>query len=57
MRKALTGEVLSHDEDFVQITPQVQLWLKWIIQPWKMANDEIGGVVIMSENITHRKEA
>lgn len=57
MQKALEGETLSKEEDFVEITSEAQIWLKWIIQPWHLANGEIGGVVIMAENITHRKDS
>jgi PAS domain S-box-containing protein len=57
MKRALHGETLSNDEDFVRINSEVQLWLKWVIRPWQLANGEIGGIVIMAENITQRKEA
>lgn len=54
---ALAGETLSSDEDYIEITPEVSLWLRWILQPWKLANGDIGGIIIMAENISHRKEA
>ena len=57
MKVALAGETLSSDEDYIEIAPEVSLWLRWILQPWKMGNGEIGGVIIMAENISHRKEA
>jgi len=57
MRTALSGETLSKDEDYVELNPEVSVWLRWILQPWKLANGEIGGVIIMAENITQRKEA
>ena len=57
MNEALMGKMISKDEDLVQITSDTQFWIRWIIQPWKHANGEIGGVVVMAENITHRKEA
>lgn len=57
MNRALQGEVLGQDEEFVQITNDIHLWIRWTVQPWKTAKGEIGGVVFMSENITHRKEA
>jgi signal transduction histidine kinase/GAF domain-containing protein len=55
MSRALAGETLSKDEDLVEILPETQLWLKWIIQPWQLANGEIGGIIIMAENITDHK--
>lgn len=57
LKLALDGQTLSKDEDFVEITSEVSLWLRWIVQPWKLSSGEIGGVIIMAENITHRKEA
>jgi signal transduction histidine kinase len=57
MREALNGATLSQDEDFIAITSENQLWVRWILQPWKDASGEIGGVIVMAENITHRKEA
>lgn len=57
MTRALNGEKLYQDEELVQITSDVQLWLRWIVQPWRQSNDEIGGVILMAENITNRKEA
>ncbi len=54
---ALSGEILSKEEDLVQVTADVQVWLKWVIQPWQLANGEIGGVIFMAENISQRKEA
>lgn len=57
MNKALKGEIISRDEDLVDFGPGQEFWLRWAIQPWKNANQEIGGVIIMAENITGRKEA
>lgn len=57
MDKALQGETLSKEEDLVHITPEFQVWLKWIIQPWKLANGDIGGIVFMAENISQRIES
>lgn len=57
IEKALTGVMLGRDEDLVQFGPDTELWLRWAIQPWKTADQKIGGVIIMAENITGRKEA
>jgi two-component system cell cycle sensor histidine kinase/response regulator CckA len=32
-------------------------WVRWQVQPWRDQNDEIGGVILLSEIITARKEA
>ena len=57
MEKALQGNTLSKDEELIEFAPGVELWLRWAIQPWKNANQEIGGVIVMAENINSRKEA
>ncbi|WP_298478909.1 PAS domain-containing protein [uncultured Maribacter sp.] len=31
------------------------IWLKWHINPWKMANGEIGGIIIVLDNVTRSK--
>jgi PAS domain S-box-containing protein len=57
MDKALKGVTLSRDEDLVEFTPDTEFWLRWAIQPWKTADQKIGGVIVMAENITARKQA
>ncbi|MFP5385087.1 MAG: PAS domain-containing protein [Bacteriovoracia bacterium] len=57
MEKALQGETFSQNEDLIDFGDGDQLWLRWAIQPWKNANGEIGGVIVMAENITEKKEA
>lgn len=57
MERGLKGETLSRDEDLVEFGNGVEFWLRWAIQPWKNANQEIGGVIVMAENITARKQA
>ncbi len=57
MERALKGEILSRDEDLVDFGEGSEVWLRWAIQPWKNADQQIGGVIIMAENITSRKEA
>lgn len=56
MSAALQGKIVSRDDTLIEITPGVDVWLRMLIQPWKDANGRIGGVVMMAENITRRKE-
>jgi PAS domain S-box-containing protein len=56
-RQALSGEKLHKEEDqFIRADGSVQ-WLTWEALPWYTADHEVGGIVIMSEEITKRKEA
>lgn len=57
MEEAKKGKILSRDEELVEFMSGEELWLRWTIQPWKNVNQEVGGVIIMAENITDRKEA
>ena len=56
-RRSLEGEVFRSEEDeFIRRDGSVQ-WLRWETLPWYTANDEIGGIVIFTEEISERKQA
>ena len=56
-RRALAGEVLRNDNDrFERADGSVQ-WLEWEVRPWHTAAGEVAGIVIMSEDVTERKQA
>ena len=54
-RRALEGEVLHADDAFVRLDGTIQR-LKLEIRPWS-ANNQIGGIIIFSEDITERYQA
>tara|TARA_R110002111_G_scaffold255157_1_gene321248 strand:- start:32332 stop:34248 length:1917 start_codon:yes stop_codon:yes gene_type:complete len=54
-RKAQAGAVLHDEERFLRNDGSVQ-WLRWVIQPWYESRDIIGGIVILTEDITERKQ-
>lgn len=54
-RMAMAGESLSADEDKMVLRDGSVTWLKWELHPWKTADGEVGGIVIMTEDITARK--
>lgn len=56
INRALEGEVLTREEDIVKTPDQGEIWLRWTIQPWRNINQGIGGLVVMAENITSRKD-
>jgi diguanylate cyclase (GGDEF)-like protein/PAS domain S-box-containing protein len=56
-RRALAGESLRRDEDRFERADGTVQWLRRELIPWKLANGEIGGIMIFSEEITRAKLA
>lgn len=55
--RAMGGETVRADQDrFVRADGALQ-WLRWEVRPWKFESGEIGGIVVISEDITARVEA
>ena len=56
-QRGLAGEVIRSEEDeFIRMDGSVQ-WLRWEVLPWYTTDDEIGGIVIFTEEISERKRA
>ncbi len=55
--RCMKGAVEKSDDDYYEKDDGTPVWLKWEVHPWYNAADEIGGIVIFTENITERKEA
>ena len=51
-RQVIRGESLSHDRDPFTDSNGRNGWLKWSAAPWRDGSGEIGGVVIMHEDVT-----
>ena len=54
-RRALQGETLRAEEDRWE-RPGGVMWVRWEVRPWKTASGSIGGILIMAEDITRRKQ-
>ena len=54
-RRALAGETLRADEDQWdgQDGPH---WARWEVRPWKTSEGSVGGILILAEDITRRKQ-
>ncbi|MDX6459759.1 MAG: two-component system, NarL family, sensor kinase [Acidobacteriaceae bacterium] len=54
-RRGLQGETLRADEDRWdgQDGPH---WARWEVRPWKTPEGTVGGILILAEDITHRKQ-
>jgi len=55
-RRGLAGETVSADEDLFERADGVTYWLRWEVRPWRAGDGSIGGIVIFSEDISHRKQ-
>jgi len=55
-RRALAGETLRAEEDRWDRKGGTT-WLRWEIRPWQNQDGAPGGILIFSEDITHRKHA
>src|SRR5215469_14232623 len=53
-RRALQGETLRSDEDRWEGSDRPH-WARWEVRPWKTAVGAVGGILILTEDITRRK--
>jgi PAS domain S-box-containing protein len=56
-QRGLKGEVVRANEDFFPRRDATVHWLRWEVQPWKLADGTVGGIVIFVEDISARKRA
>lgn len=56
-KRALTGSIERSEEDYFIRADGKKEWLSWQIYPWYKASGEIGGIVMMTEVITSKREA
>jgi PAS domain S-box-containing protein len=54
-RRALAGETVKAEEDRWD-RPDGTQWLRWELHPWHTAGGAIGGLLILAEDITRRKQ-
>jgi diguanylate cyclase (GGDEF)-like protein/PAS domain S-box-containing protein len=56
-RRALAGEFMKCDEELWLHGDGTQQWLAWAVSPWRNEAGEIGGIIIIVEDVTPRKRA
>jgi PAS domain S-box-containing protein len=54
-RRALQGETLRADEDRWESEGSTR-WARWEVRPWRADDGTVGGILILAEDITRRKE-
>jgi PAS domain S-box-containing protein len=54
-RRALQGETLRADEDRWESGGSTR-WARWEVRPWRTADGTVGGILILAEDITRRKQ-
>jgi PAS domain S-box-containing protein len=56
-RRGLAGAVLREDAERFVRADGTETWEKWEIRPWRSARGDVGGIVILTEDVTERKRA
>jgi diguanylate cyclase (GGDEF)-like protein/PAS domain S-box-containing protein len=57
LRRCQAGATESCEEDAIPQADGSVDWIKWEIRPWYETTGDLGGIIIMSEDITARKRA
>ena len=55
--RGMAGEVASAEEDLIVRADGRTAWLRWEMRPWLTSERTVGGIMIMSENVTEKVEA
>ena len=54
-RRAVQGETLRADEDRWESEGSTR-WARWEVRPWRADDGTVGGILILTEDITRRKQ-
>src|SRR5450631_385347 len=54
-RRGLAGELFSKDEDLWVHPDGTRIWLRWAVSPWRNEEGAIGGIIIITEDISRRR--
>src|ERR1700741_2540170 len=54
-RRALEGETLGAEEERWESGGKTR-WARWEVRPWRAADGTVGGILILTEDITRRKQ-
>jgi PAS domain S-box-containing protein len=55
-QRCLAGATETCDADLFIRSDGIRQWIRWEIRPWYTAHNEIGGIIVFSEDITQRQQ-
>ncbi len=55
-QRALRGESLKNERDLFERADGARIWLRWALKPWRHPDASIGGIIMMTEDITKEVE-
>ena len=54
--QGLAGGTLSNAEEAFENPDGALDWIRWSVRPWRRVNDEIGGIIVVQENISLERQ-
>lgn len=51
-QRCIRGESISRDKDYFAMSDGSEQWLRWSVNPWVTKSGDVGGMVMMVEDIT-----
>lgn len=54
-RRGLRGEIVRADEDAMEFIDGTIHWMRWEVRPWFRVDREVGGIIILTEDVTEKK--
>ncbi|WP_162897301.1 PAS domain S-box protein [Aquimarina sp. BL5] len=55
-KDCINGKILESDEDHFERTDGTIQWLSWKLHPWYKSNNKVGGIIMLTEDITKAKK-
>ena len=56
-QRGLAGEVLGAEENLFECSEGSTRWIRWAINPWYEEREQVGGIIVLTEELTSRKRS